>query len=158
MPLPAAAHAASHSPEAGSVEYTGPTFDFSQENPQFRIGFLPAESAADVYARNACLSHYAEKALGVPAPMYYFAEYSGLMESALGGNLDYAWFGASSYAGVYLDNPDAMVPVLTRMQADWRHGLLFDHDFAQRLWHQTASRTQLASVSASRRQTRPLAT
>lgn len=112
----AAAHAASHSPEAGSVEYTGPTFDFSQENPQFRIGFLPAESAADVYARNACLSHYAEKALGVPAPMYYFAEYSGLMESALGGNLDYAWFGASSYAGVYLDNPDAMVPVLTRMQ------------------------------------------
>ena len=111
-----ASQAVSQTPEAGSVDYNGPTYDFSQENPQFRIGFLPAESAADVYARNACLSHYAEKALGVPAPMYYFAEYSGLMESALGGNLDYAWFGASSYAGVYLDNPDAMVPVLTRMQ------------------------------------------
>ena len=34
----------------------------------------------------------------------------------LGGSLDYAWFGSSGYAGVYLEDPTAAVPILTRMQ------------------------------------------
>jgi hypothetical protein len=33
----------------------------------------------------------------------------------LGGNLDYTWFGSSGYAGMYLKDPTAVVPVLTRL-------------------------------------------
>ena len=103
-------------PEPGTVEYTGPKYDFSKENDSFRVGFLPAESAADELGRNACLSHYLQQALNVPAPMFYFSEYSGVMEAALSGSMDYVWYGSSSFAGVYLENPDAMEPIITRMQ------------------------------------------
>lgn len=98
------------------VEYTGPKMDFSKVQKEFRIGFLGDESSQDILTRNQCLKDYVEAAYGVPAKMFTFKDYAGTMESMLGGNLDYAWFGASGYAGMYLQNPKAVVPVLTRMQ------------------------------------------
>ncbi len=101
---------------ASAVDYTGPKMDFSKVQPEFRIGFLGDEAAQDILTRNTCLKDYVEAAYGVPAKMFTFKDYAGTMESMLGGNLDYAWFGASGYAGMYLQNPDAVVPVMTRMQ------------------------------------------
>jgi phosphonate transport system substrate-binding protein len=97
-------------------DYTGPTMDFSKVQPEFRIGFLGDEASQDILTRNECLVGYVEAAFGVPASMFTFKDYAGTMESMLGGNLDYAWFGASGYAGMYLEDPDAVRPVLTRMQ------------------------------------------
>ncbi|MEO1651190.1 MAG: phosphate/phosphite/phosphonate ABC transporter substrate-binding protein, partial [Pseudomonadota bacterium] len=74
------------------------------------------EAAQDLLTRNQCLKDYVEAAFGVPAKMFTFKDYAGTMESMLGGNLDYTWFGSSGYAGMYLENPDAVVPVMTRMQ------------------------------------------
>lgn len=48
--------------------------------------------------------------------MFTFKDYAGTMEPMLGGNLDDAWFGSPGYAGMYLENSNAVVPVLTRMQ------------------------------------------
>ena len=96
--------------------YKGPTYDLSKIQPEFRIGFLGDEAAQDIIARNQCLAPYFEATYGVPAKMFTFTDYAGTMESMLGGNIDYAWFGASGYAGMYLADPDAVVPVLTRMQ------------------------------------------
>lgn len=101
---------------ASAADYTGPKMDLSGHQPEFRVGFLGDESAQDILTRNACLKPYIEAAYGVPAKLFTFKDYAGTMESMLGGNLDYAWFGSSGYAGVYLQNPDAVVPVLTRMQ------------------------------------------
>jgi phosphonate transport system substrate-binding protein len=98
------------------VHYTGPKMDFSKVQKEFRIGFLGDEASKDILTRNACLKEYVEAAYQVPAKMFTFKDYAGTMESMLGGNLDYAWFGSSGYAGMYLQNPDAVVPVLTRMQ------------------------------------------
>ncbi len=101
---------------AGEVKYSGPTMDFSKVQPEFRVGFLGDEAAQDILTRNACLKGYVEAAYQVPAKMFTFKDYAGTMEAMLGGNLDYAWFGSSGYAGLYLQDPDAVVPVLTRMQ------------------------------------------
>ena len=101
---------------AGKVDYKGPTMDFSKVQKEFRIGFLGDEASQDIIARNQCLKDYVEAAYQVPAKMFTFKDYAGTMESMLGGNLDYAWFGSSGYAGIYLKNPKAVVPVLTRMQ------------------------------------------
>lgn len=101
---------------AGAADYTGPKMDLSKHQPEFRVGFLGDESAQDILTRNACLGPYIEAAYGVPAKMFTFKDYAGTMESMLGGNLDYAWFGSSGYAGLYLQDPAAVVPVLTRMQ------------------------------------------
>ncbi len=101
---------------AFAADYTGPKMDLSKVQPEFRVGFLGDESAQDILTRNACLKGYIEAAYGVPAKMFTFKDYAGTMESMLGGNLDYAWFGSSGYAGLYLQDPEAVVPVLTRMQ------------------------------------------
>ncbi|MEL6374303.1 MAG: phosphate/phosphite/phosphonate ABC transporter substrate-binding protein [Pseudomonadota bacterium] len=98
------------------IEYTGPKMDLSKVQKEFRIGFLGDEAAQDILTRNACLKGYVEAAYGVPAKMFTFKDYAGTMQSMIGGNLDYAWFGSSGYAGIYLQNKDAVVPVLTRMQ------------------------------------------
>ena len=97
-------------------EYTGPKMDLSSVQPEFRIGFLGDEASQDIIARNECLADYVEAAYGVPAKMFTFKDYAGTMESFVGGNLDYTWFGASGYAGLYLQDPEAGEPVLTRMQ------------------------------------------
>ena len=101
---------------ADASKYAGPTFDLSSVQPEFRIGFLGDEAAQDIIARNGCLQEYVEAAYGVPAKMFTFKDYAGTMESFAGGNLDYTWFGASGYAGLYLQNPDAGEPIMTRMQ------------------------------------------
>ena len=101
---------------AFAVDYKGPTMDFSKVQPEFRIGFLGDEAAQDILTRNACLKDYVEAAYQVPAKMFTFKDYAGTLESLLGGNLDYAWLGSSGYAGVYLENPDAVEPIMTRMQ------------------------------------------
>jgi len=96
--------------------YDGPSMDFSEVQPEFRIGFLGDEASQDIITRNECLVGYIEAAYNVPAKMFTFKDYAGTMESMLGGNLDYAWFGAAGYAGMYLEEPGAIRPVLTRMQ------------------------------------------
>ncbi|MEO0774794.1 MAG: phosphonate ABC transporter substrate-binding protein [Pseudomonadota bacterium] len=101
---------------AGDVDYKGPTFDLSSVQDEFRIGFLGDEAAQDIISRNECLQDYVEAAFQVPAKMFTFKDYAGTMESFAGGNLDYTWFGASGYAGLYLQNPDAGEPIMTRMQ------------------------------------------
>ena len=97
-------------------EYTGPKMDLSSVQPEFRIGFLGDEASQDIIARNECLADYVAAAYGVPAKMFTFKDYAGTMESFVGGNLDYTWFGASGYAGLYLQDPEAGEPILTRMQ------------------------------------------
>ena len=100
----------------GHLNYEGPTFDMSSVQDVFNIGFLGDEAAQDIIARNECLKDYVEAAYGVEAKLFTFKDYAGTMESFAGGNLDYTWFGASGYAGLYLQNPEAGEPVMTRMQ------------------------------------------
>ena len=101
---------------ADASKYAGPTFDLSSVQDGFNIGFLGDEAAQDIIARNECLADYVEAAYGVETKMFTFKDYAGTMESFAGGNLDYTWFGASGYAGLYLQNPEAGEPVMTRMQ------------------------------------------
>lgn len=101
---------------ANASNYTGPKMDLSSVQPEFRIGHLGDESAQDIIARNECLEEYVEAAFGVPTKTFTFKDYAGTMEAFVGGNLDYTWFGASGYAGLYLQDPEAGEPILTRMQ------------------------------------------
>ena len=113
---PVAAALMTASAFAGETKYTGPTFDLSGIQDEFRIGFLGDEAAQDIIARNECLVDYVEAAYNITAKMYTFKDYAGTMESFVGGNLDYTWFGSSGYAGLYLQDPEVGEPIMTRMQ------------------------------------------
>lgn len=85
---------------------------------EFRIGLLGGENAQDRLASNECLRGYAEEALGVPVSLFAPADYNGVIQGLLGGTLDMAWLGASAYAAVYVENPDAVSPVLVKTNLD----------------------------------------
>jgi phosphonate transport system substrate-binding protein len=89
---------------------------------EFRIGVLGGENASDRLRSNECIRAKAEATLGVPTKIYAPADYNGVIEGLLGGNLDMAWLGASGYAKVYMTNPDAVEPVLTKINKDGSFG------------------------------------
>ena len=94
----------------------------AEDISEFRIGILGGENAADRLRSNECLREKTEELLGVKTKLFAPADYNGVIEGLLGGNLDMAWFGASGYAKVYLTNPDAVVPVLTKINEDGSFG------------------------------------
>lgn len=92
---------------------------FAQDTiTEFRIGILGGENAQDRLASNQCLATYIEEALGVPVRMFTPADYNGVMQGLLGGTLDLAWLGPSAYAGVFVDDPEAIEPILVKTNLD----------------------------------------
>ena len=89
---------------------------------EFRIGILGGENASDRLRSNGCLVEKTEALLGVPTKLFAPADYNGVIEGLLGGNLDMAWLGASGYAKVYLTDPTAVEPVLTKINEDGSFG------------------------------------
>ena len=99
-----------------AMEYKGPTFDLSQVQPEFRVGYLPDEPAAETLARNECMIPYYEAALNVPVKQFTFNDNAGAIEAFLGGNLDMIWFGSSAYSSVEIEKPGFAAPIMTRVQ------------------------------------------
>jgi len=89
---------------------------------EFRIGILGGENASDRLRSNECLRKYTEEKLGVPTKLFAPADYNGVIEGLLGGNLDLAWLGASGYAKVFLTDEDAVEPVLVKVNNDGSYG------------------------------------
>ena len=89
---------------------------------EFRIGLLGGENASDRLNANECLREKAEELLGVPTKLFAPADYNGVIQGLLGGSIDMAWLGASSYAATYLADPEAVEPVLVKINVDGGYG------------------------------------
>lgn len=89
---------------------------------EFRIGILGGENASDRLRAYECLVEKTHALLGVDVKLFAPADYNGVIEGLLGGNLDMAWMGASGYAKVFLANPDAVEPVLVKVNTDGGYG------------------------------------
>lgn len=89
---------------------------------EFRIGILGGENAQDRLRSHQCLVDKAEALLGVPVKLFAPADYNGVIQGLLGGTIDMAWLGASGYAKTYMSNPDAVEPVLVKVNTDGGYG------------------------------------
>ncbi|SDG53581.1 phosphonate ABC transporter substrate-binding protein [Sulfitobacter delicatus] len=94
----------------------------SAEINEFRIGILGGENAQDRMNSYECLRGYTEERLGVPTKLFAPADYNGVIQGLLGGTLDMAWLGASAYAAVYLQDAEAVEPVLVKINLDGSFG------------------------------------
>jgi len=92
------------------------------ELEEFRIGILGGENQTDRLKNHACLREQTEQLLGVKTSLYAPADYNGVIEGLLGGNLDMAWLGASGYAKAYLNDPKSVEPVLVPINPDGSTG------------------------------------
>jgi phosphonate transport system substrate-binding protein len=89
---------------------------------EFRIGILGGENASDRLRAYECLVEKTEALLGVDVKLFAPADYNGVIEGLLGGNLDMAWMGASGYAKVFLADPEAVEPVMVKVNTDGGYG------------------------------------
>ncbi|WP_371155778.1 phosphonate ABC transporter substrate-binding protein [Jannaschia sp. 2305UL9-9] len=92
---------------------------------QFNIGVLGGENAQDRMTANQCLADYTAEALGLDADdvnIFTPADYNGVIQGLLGGTIDMAWLGASAYAAVFLQDPEAVEPVLIKVNLDGSTG------------------------------------
>ena len=101
---------------------SGAAFADAHAISEFRIGILGGENAQDRMNSNECLRAYTEDLLGVETKLFAPADYNGVIQGLLGGTLDMAWLGASSYAAVYLQDQNAVEPVLIKINLDGSYG------------------------------------
>lgn len=85
---------------------------------EFRIGILGGENAQDRMNNYECMVNYTTEALGVETKLFAPADYNGVIQGLLGGTIDMAWLGASSYAATYLQDSEAVEPVLIKVNLD----------------------------------------
>lgn len=96
--------------------------DWKEQMPVFRVGLLGGENEADRLKENACYEDLLEEALGVPVELYPASDYAGVMQGLLAGQLEAAGLGASGYAGIHLQDPEAVEPFVTNSEADGSTG------------------------------------
>ncbi|MGP1355424.1 phosphonate ABC transporter substrate-binding protein [Roseicyclus sp.] len=96
--------------------------DWRAELPVLRVGLLGGENDADRLRDNACLEEDLEELLGIPVELFPAPDYAGVMQGLLADQLDYAQLGASAYAGIYLQDPDAVEPLFVSAESDGSTG------------------------------------
>ena len=96
--------------------------DWRTEMPVLRIGLLGGENDADRLRDNACLKEDLEELLGIQVDLFPAPDYAGVMQGLLADQLDYAQLGSSSYAGIYLQDPEAVEPIFVAAEADGSTG------------------------------------
>jgi phosphonate transport system substrate-binding protein len=92
--------------------------DWREDVPVFRIGLLGGENEADRLREHSCQQAYLEERLGVPVELFPASDYAGVMQGLLAGQLEFAGLGSAGYAGIYLQDENAVEPMYTAMQVD----------------------------------------
>jgi len=98
--------------------------EWRDEMPTFRVGLLGGENEADRLRNNECFRVAMEERLGVPVEMFPAPDYAGVIQGLVAGQLDYASLGASGYAAIYLQDPEAVEPIFVSAEADGSLGYI----------------------------------
>jgi len=88
------------------------------EPKELKIGLAGGENEADRLKNYECWRAYLERKLEIPVKFYPASDVAGIIHGLLGKTLDYASVGPSAYAAIYIDNPDAVEPILTVRESD----------------------------------------
>ncbi|WP_055046586.1 phosphonate ABC transporter substrate-binding protein [Devosia sp. A16] len=96
---------------------------FAQDISVLRIGLDGSENEADQIRKTECVAEGLKAATGVPeVQIFPSPDYNGVIQGLLGGTIDIAQMGASSYAAIVLQDPAAVDPILTTAGADGSTG------------------------------------
>jgi phosphonate transport system substrate-binding protein len=77
--------------------------DWRASVKEIRIGLMGGENTQDRLQRYDGFQKLLEAKLGVPVKLFPSADYAGVMQGIAAGQLDAAGFGASGFAGTWLD-------------------------------------------------------
>lgn len=77
--------------------------DWKSQYKEFRIGILGGENTQDRLKQYDGFQKLLQEKLGVPVKLFPAADYAGVMQGIAAGQLEAAEFGASGFAGTWLD-------------------------------------------------------
>lgn len=77
--------------------------DWKSQIKEFRIGILGGENTQDRLKQYDGFQKLLQEKLGVPVKLFPAADYAGVMQGIAAGQLEAAEFGASGFAGTWLD-------------------------------------------------------
>ena len=92
--------------------------NWKDEVSELNVGLLGGENEADRLKNNECWRKYLEKKLNIPINFFPASDYAGVIHGLLGKTLDYASIGASGYAAIYIEQPNAVEPLITIRELD----------------------------------------
>ncbi|MCG6114957.1 MAG: phosphonate ABC transporter substrate-binding protein [Mesorhizobium sp.] len=107
-----------------SFAATAQEANWRDDLPVFRIGLLGGENESDRLRNNECWRETLEEALGIPVEMYPAPDYAGVIQGLVAGQLEYGALGASAYAAIYLQDPEAVEPIFVSAEADGSLGYI----------------------------------
>lgn len=95
----------------------------AQDVKVLRIGLDGSENEADQIRNTKCVADGLKAATGVAeVQVFPSPDYNGVIQGLLGGTIDIASMGASSYAKIALADPKAVDPILTYTGSDGSSG------------------------------------
>ncbi len=99
------------------------TSALAQDVKVLRIGLDGSENASDQLRNAQCVADGLKAATGVSeVQIFPSPDYNGVIQGLLGGTIDIANMGASSYAKIALQDPKAVDPILTYTGSDGSSG------------------------------------
>lgn len=102
-----------------TLSATLPAFaDWTKEVSVVRVGIIGGENEADRLKRLSCLETKMNEQFGVEVEFFPATDYAGVMQGLLAGQLEMAGLGPVAYAGIYLQDPEAVEPFVVSSNVD----------------------------------------
>ncbi|HIP80309.1 MAG TPA: phosphonate ABC transporter substrate-binding protein, partial [Kiloniellaceae bacterium] len=83
---------------AGVTLQTAEAADWKSDFKELRFGILSGENEKDRIQRYAKFKEYLEKETGLPVKIYTASSYDGVIQAIAADQIEFAFFGSSSYA------------------------------------------------------------
>ncbi|MFT6075944.1 MAG: phosphonate transport system substrate-binding protein [Yoonia sp.] len=96
--------------------------DWKDDYQVVKFGILSGENEQDRIARYTPFEEYLERELGVEVEIFTAGNYDGVIQAIAADQIEFAFFGSSSYAAAYTETDGGVVPMLSRVQNDGSTG------------------------------------
>jgi phosphonate transport system substrate-binding protein len=96
--------------------------DWKSEFKELRFGVLSGENEKDRIQRYSGFEAYLEENLGVPVEIYTASSYDGVIQAIAADQIEFAFFGSSSYAAAWTETDGGVEPLVSRLQDDGSTG------------------------------------
>lgn len=107
---------------ATALAATSALADWKDQYKTIRFGILSGENEKDRIARYTPFEKYLEQELGIDVEIFTAGAYDGVIQAIAADQIEFAFFGSSSYAAAYTETEGGVVPILSRVQNDGSTG------------------------------------
>lgn len=96
--------------------------DWKEDYAVVKFGILSGENEKDRIARYTPFEEYLERELGVEVEIFTAGNYDGVIQAIAADQIEFAFFGSSSYAAAYTETNGGVKPLVSRLQKDGSTG------------------------------------